>query len=292
MDHEAMGVYEDLLRDLTQHKNLAVTAIHRLGGGSINTCTRVETTAGYFFVKENDAKKYPGIFDAEIRGLEYLSASKTFVVPRVIGKREVRDRNTIYLALEWLNRETSRRSWYDAGVLLANLHKNTSADFGLDHDNYIGSLPQSNKKHTGWTEFFTLERILPQIRLARDAGRIDPALTGKAEKFCHQLDSIFPKENPALLHGDLWSGNFFFSNNGPAVFDPAVYFGHREMDLAMTKLFGGFDADFYAGYENEFPLEKKWKARTEFCNLYPLLVHVNLFGGGYVEDVRAVLRNF
>jgi fructosamine-3-kinase len=195
------------------------------------------------------------------------------------------------LLLEFLEREGSQ-DWNLAGTLLARLHRNTAREFGLDHNNYIGSLSQSNTFHPTWSEFFAMERILPQIKMARDAGAVDRTLASAAERFCSKLNEIFPDEKPALLHGDLWSGNFFFSTKGPSIFDPAVYYGHREMDLAMTKLFGGFDDDFYSGYENEFPLEKNWRARTDLCNLYPLLVHVNLFGGGYVRDVVAILTSF
>jgi protein-ribulosamine 3-kinase len=227
------------------------------------------------------------MFAAEAKGLALLRKANAFCIPEIILQENDQ------LFLEWLERTPPPASgWRVAGEKLAQLHKNSASLFGLDHDNYIGSLPQSNKWHETWADFFAQERIFPQLKMARDHHKIDAALMKKAERFCSALTEIFPAEPPALLHGDLWSGNFFFSTKGPAIFDPAVYYGHREMDLAMTKLFGGFDADFYEGYEEEFPLEKSWKERVDLCNLYPLLVHVNLFGGSYVQDVKLVLEKF
>lgn len=268
--------------------------IHQLipvGGGSINQCLKAETDIGFFFIKENDPKKFPGMFEAEVHGLKLLANANCFVVPAVLGTAE--EENRSMLLLEWLEKKNpDARSWYEAGEKLAALHQHSNPAFGLEISNYIGSLPQQNNFHSSWEDFFTLERILPQIKRARDDGRIDSALVGKAEKFCAKCGTIFPPEKPAMLHGDLWSGNFFFSANGPALFDPAVYFGHREMDLAMTQLFGGFDPDFYAGYTNAFAPEKDWQKRIPYSNLYPLLVHLNLFGGGYLYDVKSILAAF
>lgn len=270
------------------------TQLHELvpvTGGSINQCFKAETSIGFYFIKENEAKKFSGMFAAESAGLKLLAGSASFAVPEVFASAEEDGRSM--LLLEWLEKKpAAARDWYEAGEKLAALHQQTDPDFGLNHPNYIGSLAQSNTKRPSWEEFFTLERILPQIKLARDGGRIDSALVARAEKFCAKTASIFPVEKPALLHGDLWNGNFFFSTKGPAVFDPAVYFGHREMDLSMTKLFGGFDPDFYAGYTNAHAPEKDWEKRVGYCNLYPLLVHVNLFGGAYLYDVKNILAAF
>jgi protein-ribulosamine 3-kinase len=274
-----------------RHLNAALLSALPVGGGSINQCWRLETDKGIFFMKENNADLFPGMFEAEKKGLAALKNANAFTVPDVVLAGEESDSS--FLVLEWLERiPADKEAWLNAGKKLAQLHKNTSAAFGLDHDNYIGSLAQSNTQHSTWAEFLSAERILPQLKLAFDHKKIDAGIVAKGEKFCAVIGEFFPEEKPALLHGDLWSGNFFCSTKGPAVFDPAVYYGHREMDLAMTKLFGGFDADLYKGYEEEFPLEKSWKARTDLCNLYPLLVHVNLFGGSYVSDVKEILAQF
>jgi len=262
-----------------------------VGGGSINSAARVETDQGIFFLKWNDAKKFPGMFAAEAKGLRLLKEKSALIVPAPVAQGEIE--NESFLLLEFLERSPGHaESWYRAGENLARQHRRTNEHFGLDHDNYIGSLPQSNRRHDAWKSFFAEERLLPQLQRAYDGSRVSKALVRQAENFCEKISEIFPQEEPALLHGDLWSGNYFHCTQGPAVFDPAVYYGHREMDLAMTKLFGGFADDFYSGYISEFPLVKGWRTRTGYCNLYPLLVHVNLFGGGYAEDVRSVLKNF
>ncbi|HLG04134.1 MAG TPA: fructosamine kinase family protein [Bacteroidia bacterium] len=282
--------YEKLLARLTGKTKVTIDSMRTVGGGSINTCYEIQSSAGRYFLKENSSAEFPGMFEAEKRGLELLAEKKLFAIPFVHGIEENKGRS--YLLMEWLERKSAGNSWEEAGKKLAKLHCHSSLHFGLDHANYLGSLPQENTPFDSWSEFFANCRILPQIRMARNSGKIDPDLVSRAENFCAKADDIFPPEKPALLHGDLWSGNFFFSVKGPALFDPAVYYGHHEMDLAMTKLFGGFEADFYAGYVKEFPPEKNWEQRVSYCNLYPLLVHVNLFGGGYVNDVKTILRAF
>ena len=280
--------FRQLLKEISALKEVKLMKVVAVGGGSINAAYKLETDSGIFFLKENKGN-FPGMFEAEAKGLKILREGNSFVVPDVIFCKS--ENGNSFLILEWLEKGI-QDSWLDAGKKLGRLHKNFSGTFGLNHDNYIGSLSQSNRQHHSWEDFFSQERILPQIKLAADAGKINSAICNSAERFCKNISEIFPEEKPSLLHGDLWSGNFFFSESGPAIFDPAIYYGHREMDLAMTKLFGGFDAEFYSGYEEEFPLEKNWKQRTDFCNLYPLLVHVNLFGRGYVNDVKSILGKF
>lgn len=229
------------------------------------------------------------MFEAEEKGLNLIRELSGMKVPEVIlvGTAD----NTSYLILEFLEQDVP--CWKDGGFILANMHSMMRGKmFGLDHNNYIGSLPQSNTQHATWQDFYSQERIFPQIKLAIDSGKLTARELQGAEIFCSRIGEIFPEEKPSLLHGDLWSGNFMFSVEGPAVVDPAVYFGHREMDLAMTRLFGGFDAEFYEGYNEFHTLEKNWEKRVDYCNLYPLLVHVNLFGGGYADDVRRILRHF
>lgn len=282
-----------LQNTLTEIHHLPVTLLHVVPvfGGSINKAAKLETNAGLFFVKWNDAKKFPGMFDAEIRGLQLLRETNTLHIPEVISSGTV-DADAWLLQRFLLKTTPDAAARYEAGCALATLHKTSATHFGLDHPNYIGSLPQQNNMHATWAAFYAEERIIPQIRMAFDKQAVGKTIVKQAELFCERIGEIFPEEKPALLHGDLWSGNFMHSANGPAVFDPAVYYGHREMDLAMSRLFGGFDADFYAGYEAEFPTEQNAPQRVDYCNLYPLLVHVNLFGGSYVQDVTAVLKKF
>ena len=262
-----------------------------LSGGDINDVYHLNTSYGHFCIKLNDALAYPDMFQQEARGLNLLRQSE-FTIPDVIQIGQFD--NKLFLLIEYIKEAQMQHDyWTNFGRKLAEMHQITQSQFGLDSANYIGSLKQSNNQHITWKEFFLNERILPQIKLGIDTGKLSLDDQNKANSLYHQIDSIFPEEKPALLHGDLWNGNTMIDNQGnPALIDPAVYFGHREMDLAMTKLFGGFSSEMYAAYHSEFPLEKNWEERIEIHNLYPLLVHVNLFGGSYVSQVRRILKRY
>jgi fructosamine-3-kinase len=141
--------------------------------------------------------------------------------------------------------------------------------------------------------FYAFNRLLPLIRLAYDQQIVEKSMVQQVEALCKQLPQLFPVEPPALLHGDLWSGNFMVGSNGRAcVYDPAVYYGHREMDLAMTRLFGGFDTRFYYAYQAVYPLQPEWQQRIGICQLYPLLVHLVLFGGNYYGSIKEILQSY
>lgn len=263
-----------------------------VGGGDINEAYRFETSAGIFLVKKNHAGRYPQMFEKEARGLALLASAKEIPVPFVVSHGEVGE--MAFLVLKFI--ESAGRQpdfWDDFGQRLARLHKHTDTRFGLDHDNYIGSLYQSNRQHDRWTDFFREERLGRQVKMARDSGAIDRGTVSAFERFYQRLPEIFPEEPPALLHGDLWAGNFMENEFGHAVIiDPAVYYGHREMDLGMSRLFGGFADRFYGAYQEQYPLQPGWEKRLDYCNLYPLMVHVNLFGGGYLQSVRLILGKF
>jgi len=271
---------------------LKIEEISELSGGSINEAARIKTNKGIFFAKCNESKKFPGMMAAEVKGLELLRNANAISIPEVIAQKTIS--NTQYLILEYINGPSTKKDlWEDFGRSLARLHKHSAEKFGLDHPNYIGSLPQNNRQHDKWPEFFILERLEPQIKMAVDGKQISRNVISQFGKLFSSLNTIFSQEKPSLLHGDLWSGNFLTGSNGqPCIIDPAVYYGHREMDIAMTKLFGGFSPGFYEGYLSEFPLEKGWEKRAEVCNLYPLMVHVNLFGGSYVDQVESTLKRY
>ncbi|PCH95931.1 MAG: ketosamine-3-kinase [Bacteroidetes bacterium] len=259
-----------------------------IGGGCINNALKLETNVSTYFLKWNSASSFPGMFSSEARGLNLLRNSSTLYIPEVISANESEEHS--YLMLEYIDSATMSKSyWEHFGKSLAELHKVSTDQFGLDHDNYIGSLRQSNQQHSTWKDFFINERLMPQLKLAS----LEAGLTQKFENLYGKLDEIFPNEPPALLHGDLWSGNYMVSKTGaPVTMDAAVYYGHRETDLAMSKLFGGFDSRFYSAYNEAFRLEQGWQERFDICNLYPLLVHVNLFGGSYLNQVRSTLEKF
>jgi len=182
--------------------------------------------------------------------------------------------------------------WETFGEQLSNLHRNTSAYFGLDHNNYIGSLPQNNEHCTAWNNFYA-QRINTLATMANRKQLLENRYILPLEKLSQKLLNIFPTEPPALLHGDLWSGNFMVDTLGdPVIYDPAVYYGHREMDIGMTLLFGGFDRKLYESYNHHYPLQPGWQQRVALCQLYPLIVHLVLFGGHYHRQVVEVIERY
>lgn len=268
-----------------------IGAIKPVGGGSINMAFELMYADCRYFLKVNEAAEHPRMFALEGAGLAALGKVAALKVPQVVMVDATG--NEQYLLLEYLEQKSETPDYfYELGKGLATLHRQTARQYGWEEDNYIGSLKQLNTVCDDWNEFFVTRRIEPLLKTAIDTGDL-PALAAKAfDKLFKRLPDIFPTEKPALLHGDLWSGNKMNSTHGPCIFDPAVYYGHREMDIAMTRLFGGFTSDFYVGYKDTFPMEKGWEKRMEICNLYPLLVHVHLFGGEYSRDVLAVLKVF
>lgn len=263
-----------------------------IGGGCINSGGKLFTNQGDYFLKWNDAKRYSEMFQKEARGLVLLKESNAVQIPSVICVGE--NSQTQFLLLEYIESgRPNTKSWHDLGKSLAMLHKQTSASFGLDHNNFIGSLHQDNSQTDNWLEFFIQSRISLQLKLAIDGGKLGGSQLKNFESLYRELPGLLPLEKPSLLHGDLWSGNVLVDHHGNAVLiDPAVYYGHREMDLAFTKLFGGFETDFYNSYFEEFPVEQGFDSRVDIFNLYPLLVHVNLFGGGYTNQVISILNRF
>jgi len=279
------------LEKRNSHK-MAMLKISPVGGGDINEAFHLVTTLGDFFIKKNSAGLYPDMFKKEALGLRLLEKAGEIKVPEVVEYGEEGDE--AFLILKYIaSGSKSSHFWEDFGIQLANLHGHSSGYFGLDHDNYIGSLFQSNRKHKTWCNFFIQERLEVQVKMARNSGLVNRNTISAFEKFYQRIEEIFPEEPSALIHGDLWGGNFMVDEDGnPVIIDPAVYFGHREMDLGMSKLFGGFDARFYDSYNRQFPLEKGWQDRVDYCNLYPLMVHVNLFGQSYLGSVNSILRRF
>ena len=228
------------------------------------------------------------MFPAEARGLAWLGQAGALRVPAVLAAGEG------FLALELVRPGTPRPKFdEEVGRGLAALHRTTPAGFGLDHDNFIGRLPQSNRAATapGWAAFYRERRLEPQIDSA--AGLLSPALRRDFDRLFARLDELVgPEEPPARLHGDLWGGNLMCdAEAAPCLIDPAVYGGHREMDLAMMRLFGGFRTAAFAAYHEAYPLAPGHAERVPLYQLYPLLVHVNLFGGSYVASVGSALAS-
>ncbi len=264
----------------------AVRTWSGVSGGDINEAHEVQLADGRrVFVKSNrDAPAR--MFEAEARGLDWLGQAGALRVPEVIA------RGPSFLALEHL-RPGRRRPDFDErlGRGLAALHRASAPSFGLDHDNFIGRLPQANQPLPTWPELYRERRLLPQLRLATDGRRASPTMRREFARLLPRLeDLVGPPEPPARLHGDLWGGNVMVDEQGmPCLIDPAVYGGHREVDLAMMQLFGGFGPRVFSAYHEAFPLAPGHEKRVSLYQLYFLMVHVNLFGGAYVASVEQAL---
>jgi protein-ribulosamine 3-kinase len=263
-----------------------------LGGGSINNVFRLLTSNGEFCLKFNYSDKYPGMFASEAEGLSLLASTKEIRVPSVISEGCVGSYS--YLLLEFIRPVKPVSNFMtEFGQRLASLHSHSAGKYGLQKDNYMGSLMQQNCWHDDWVTFFVEERLQKQVSLAYQTGALSINHVSSFEQLYPRLKTLLPEEKPALLHGDLWSGNFITSETGHAcIFDPAVYYGNREIDIAMTTMFGGFSREFYAGYNESWPLESGWEERIDIYNLYPLLIHLNLFGSGYLGQILSTIRRF
>lgn len=271
-------------------ENHEVIRVKTVSGGSINKTYSLQTNRGYLFLKVNNAKAFPGMFEAESKGLKLLAAHSNLHVPRPLLIACCGD--DVLFFMSHLNPGSEYKNDYEFGTQLAAMHKTTNSQFGLNHDNYMGSLPQCNTFQNTWFDFFGQNRLQPQVKIARDSGAIPPETARVFDRFYCLMNDIFPEEPPALIHGDLWGGNYMFTQKGASIFDPAAAYAHREQDLAMTKLFGGFSTDFYRGYSDAFPVEKGFLERVDAYNLYPVLIHVNLFDGSYVRQLSEMLARY
>ena len=281
-----------MLQNIFDDCGLNVQHYEQVNGGDINIAYSLFTSTGKYFLKVNDEYKYPDMFIKEANGLDLLRKKSTLIIPRVIKASACNGKQ--YLLMEWLEKGTGQKNmWENFGAGLAMMHKQPQQFFGLNEDNYIGSLLQSNTPDNEWYSFYTECRVMPLVKKLFDAGDFSTRDINDAGSFCNNLKNIFPAESSALLHGDLWAGNYLITSSGDAaIFDPAVYFGHREMDIGMTKLFSGFDRQFYNSYNEIHPLEKDWEKRLPITQLYPLLVHAVLFGGHYIAATKNIFRTF
>jgi fructosamine-3-kinase len=264
-----------------------------VAGGDINRALRARLADGReLFVKyRHDAP--PGMYRAEARGLAWLAEGGGPRTPAVVAVGD--DGPPRFLALEWIDRGAPGPGHdEDLGRGLARLHRAGAPAFGLDEDNFIGSLPQPNAAAGSWPEFYAARRLEPLARRAVEQGRLPgPFLAGLERLRARLPDLLGPPEPPARLHGDLWGGNAMTAADGrPVLVDPAAYGGHREMDLAMMRLFGGFSAAVFSAYAEDHPLADGHEDRVELLQLYPVLVHVCLFGGGYARSAERILSRY
>lgn len=266
-----------------------VRGARALGGGCINAAVLLEGRPDRYFVKLNDSTGL-GMFAAEAAGLAELARAGALRVPRPVCHGTAEGR--AFLVLEYLELGPAGANAQERlGRGLAALHRTTRLHYGWDRDNTIGSTPQRNRPHDRWPDFWREERLGVQLRLAEQNGYGGPLLA-KGERLNEAVESLLGDRDPpaSLLHGDLWSGNAGATGDGePVIFDPAVYYGDREADLAMTELFGGFGPRFYAAYREAWPLDSGYEIRRTLYNLYHVLNHLNLFGGGYLAQAERLM---
>lgn len=258
-----------------------------VGGGCINRAYRIQGPDQQFFVKLNQAHYLP-MFEAEAAGLEEIRHAAALHAPQPLGSGC--GEGHAWLILEFLD---LRGQGDDAalGTGLARMHRHTSDKYGWVRDNTIGSNPQINQQTSDWITFWRQQRLAYQLNLAQENG-YGGRLQSLGEQLIAGCPHFFtePGPRPSLLHGDLWRGNYAFDTSGrPVIFDPAVYYGDREADLAMTELFGGFSNDFYAAYRESWPLEAGYRTRKQLYNLYHILNHLNLFGGHYLRQAETMM---
>ena len=274
-----------------------VTATTRVHGGDINEAFDVTLADGRrVFVKTN-ARADRRMFACEARGLDWLRDANAIRVPRVLfaSSDAASENETAFLVLERIASASPARDFeVQLGQRLAHLHRAGGTRFGFDEANFIADLPQDNRPADSWPAFYVARRLQPQLRAAIDSGHAPARWSRDFDRlFARMPELTGPPETPARLHGDLWGGNVLADEQGaPCLIDPAVYGGHREVDLAMLRLFGGAGPRCFAAYDETWPLAPGHEDRVRLYQLYPLLVHVNLFGGSYVQSVERALHAY
>ena len=289
-------VHEEVEQMLTENfgQQVSIKSSGSLGGGCINNASKLDTSAGTFFLKWN-ASGESDMFLREAEGLKELKtgARETLIVPEVFAAKEIDD-SPGFLVLEHL--ETASSSPGDDQALgrgLATIHKYSSEKFGFYNDNYCGSTPQNNSWTTNWVEFFRdnrLGRLLDLIQKDRPLSSSDMSIY---HKLLDKIPQLLPSEStPALIHGDLWSGNYMMTGKGPALIDPATYYADREMEMGIMTMFGGFSRRFYDAYNEVNRLPSDWKKRNALYQLYHVLNHYYLFGGGYGSQAIHIAKSY
>lgn len=281
-----------LVHALEKELSTSIISFQAVGGGDINHAFRLETASHFFFLKFNQYHQGAAMLRTEAQGLNLLASTDTIAIPKVVAQGS-EGKHHFLLLEDWTGHKAKTGFWETFGTSLATLHQHSSPVFGLQQDNFIASLSQSNQRQKNWASFYWEERILPLAHQAMDKQIISAEEYLSFAYLQQRLPETFPTSRPALLHGDLWSGNYMVGPQGQAgLIDPSVYYGHREIDLAMTRLFGGFPSRFYEAYHEAYPLTNGWEERVPLCQLYPLLVHLHLFGRGYWGAIQQTLNRY
>jgi len=262
---------------------------HSIGGGCINSTFRIEGSGQSYFVKLN-SPQYLDMFETEAAGLSELGQAAALKVPEPLCWGSTQEQ--AYLVMEYIPLGGETNS-VELGQQLAALHQVTQPQFGWTRDNYIGSTPQVNSLENDWITFWQRHRLGFQLKLAAQKGYRSKRLQNQGTRLVADVGEFFGNYQPqaSLLHGDLWSGNYAVAVDGQAViYDPAIYYGDREADIAMTELFGGFPRRFYDAYQDTWKLDSGYSTRKILYNLYHILNHLNLFGGGYLSQAESMIE--
>ncbi len=273
-------------------KQAQLYGFHHIGGGEVNQFYKALTDFGVYFLKVHESNLYPKLFQREHLGLQTIQKTNTIKVNHAIGLCEVN--NYDFLVFDYLEPVPPKSDyWSILGLQLANMHKQSSRSFGFVEDNFIGVLPQLNHRNSNWGQFYVKNRLIPNVRRAADLMLIDPPLVQKFEQFFKLVEFAFPEEEPSLVHGNLWKENVLIGTDGsPILSNPSVYYGHREMDIAMTRMVGSFPTAFYKAYNETYPLQDDWEIRLEFSQMYYALVNLNAYGFPYLNEIKQRLNRW
>ncbi len=278
-----------LLEDLENHYNQEILPLKSVSGGDINKAYSFTLSNRRYFLKYNTGQNHQALIKSEVWGLKAL-ALKGLSVPKI--EFELFKESYSALVLNWIDaRSVSENDGELIATNLRQLHSNRHKNYGLEHHNYIGRWPQSNSEHHTFSQFYSHERLIPQIEMAHKCGWLSFKIS--TNHIDEQIRNLIPEEKPTLIHGDLWSGNYLIDKHHQFYFiDPSISYAHREMDIAMMHLFGGFPSSCYAIYNEMMPMEKGWQNRMDIFQLYYLLVHLNLFGLSYRRQVDDILNKY
>lgn len=294
MSQQSQEQYQFIAQILSKHtgESAQIDDFQFFYGGNFNLAVRLRVKNTEYFIKWTQGD-HQGLFDAEAKNLQTIHATGAIPVPQVLGVGQLDEKE--YLMMGCIDSaDKQAHYWEDFGEKLANLHRHSSPlGHGLSYTNFIGAASQENAWMTDGVEFFIENRLKKQVGRALYDRKITTELADKFETLYERLPDLLPHEAPALIHGDLWSGNAMVNEQGLiTLVDPCCYYGLREAELAFTTMFGGFDTSFYKSYNATFPIEKGFHARIPLYNLYPLMVHVNLFGEGYLPAVNKILATY
>ncbi len=292
MEQSILIYLEDELKEV-YGSEFTIDQRETVGGGCISHATKLETSNGTFFLKWNSSCA-DDLFVREAECLRELKvrSKNGLLIPDVVFAKEA-DELSGFILLEYLEQGNSAGQDEKLGHGLALLHQNSGDQFGFFHDNYCGSTPQVNDWESSWVDFFAEKRISYMLHLIKKNRPVSSGELKIYDNLLSRLPDLLPsKSNPSLIHGDLWSGNYLFTAKGPALIDPAAYFADREMELAMMSLFGGFSKRTWDAYNETFPLEPGWQERMEIYQLYHILNHYYLFGGGYGAQALSIAKKF